>query len=215
MRLMISRIGMSRRGASVWVSEIVRSLPHRSQVIRMYHDGKALNGSSRALGRRGEQIVGHSFASADAGLAERSFPLAQLRGNLALHPTEQLQHEAHHRPGRDPRRVARGVRRVGGVKWFSAPANRLSLIVHADAEGGVGHKGRFGDGEREAGCAGRRRTLDGLIGKGSGKPGTQRHPSSRTIRRTGRPLPSMPVRGLPALPCRDSLTESRPSESLS
>jgi hypothetical protein len=45
---MISRSGISRCAAFVWVSEITRSFPHRSQVIRMNHDGKALNGSSRA-----------------------------------------------------------------------------------------------------------------------------------------------------------------------
>jgi hypothetical protein len=45
MRLMISRSGMSRRAALAWVSEITRSLPHRSQVIRRNYHGKALNGS--------------------------------------------------------------------------------------------------------------------------------------------------------------------------
>jgi hypothetical protein len=30
------------------VSDSIRSLPQRSQVTRRYHDGKALNGSSRA-----------------------------------------------------------------------------------------------------------------------------------------------------------------------
>jgi hypothetical protein len=45
---MISRSGISRCAAFVWVSEITRSFPHRSQVIRMNHDGKALNGSLRA-----------------------------------------------------------------------------------------------------------------------------------------------------------------------
>ena len=33
---------------AVCVSESTRSLPHRSRVIRMNHDGKALNGSSIA-----------------------------------------------------------------------------------------------------------------------------------------------------------------------
>ena len=40
------RIGRSRCAAFVWV--ITRPFPHRSQVTRMNHDGKALNGSSRA-----------------------------------------------------------------------------------------------------------------------------------------------------------------------
>jgi hypothetical protein len=42
---------MSRCAAFAWVSEITRSLPHRSQVIRMNHDGKALNGSRCPLSR--------------------------------------------------------------------------------------------------------------------------------------------------------------------
>jgi hypothetical protein len=37
---------MSR--CAVCVSDSTRSLPQRSQVIRMNHDGKALNGSARA-----------------------------------------------------------------------------------------------------------------------------------------------------------------------
>ena len=45
-RAMMSRISMSLRG--VCVSDSMRSFPHRSQVMRMNHDGKALNGSSRA-----------------------------------------------------------------------------------------------------------------------------------------------------------------------
>jgi hypothetical protein len=47
-RLMISRIGMSRCAAVAWVSDSMRSFPLRSQVIRMNHDVKALNGSSSA-----------------------------------------------------------------------------------------------------------------------------------------------------------------------
>jgi hypothetical protein len=47
-RAMISRIGMSRCDAFALVPEIIRSLPHRSQVMRRNQDGKALNGSLRA-----------------------------------------------------------------------------------------------------------------------------------------------------------------------
>ena len=42
----MSRIAISRCG--VCLSEIMRSLPQRSQVIRRNHDEKVLNGSSRA-----------------------------------------------------------------------------------------------------------------------------------------------------------------------
>lgn len=40
-----------------------------SHVIRMNHDGRALNKFSQGLGRRGERIGGRSCASADAGPA--------------------------------------------------------------------------------------------------------------------------------------------------
>jgi hypothetical protein len=53
---MMSRIGMSRWAVFVWVSEITRSLPQRSQVMRMNHDGKALNGGSR-------KVVSHEHRS--------------------------------------------------------------------------------------------------------------------------------------------------------
>jgi hypothetical protein len=46
MRSRMSRISMSRCG--VCVSDSIRSLPHRSHSTRRNHDGKALNGSSKA-----------------------------------------------------------------------------------------------------------------------------------------------------------------------
>jgi hypothetical protein len=67
---MMSRIGRSPCG--VCASLIIRSFPHRSQVMRMNHDGNARSGSSRAslpvaADRR------RSCASAASGLAGRSF----------------------------------------------------------------------------------------------------------------------------------------------
>ena len=46
MRAMMSRISMSPRAARV--SDNIRSLPQRTQVTRMNHDGKVRNGSPRA-----------------------------------------------------------------------------------------------------------------------------------------------------------------------
>ena len=53
-RAMISRSGRSLRGACV--SDSMRSFPHRSQVILMNHDGKALNGSASASAGVGERV---------------------------------------------------------------------------------------------------------------------------------------------------------------
>jgi hypothetical protein len=56
MRAMMSRINMSHCPAAC-VSENIRCWPHRSQVIRMNHDGNARNGWSSASALEGNGSV--------------------------------------------------------------------------------------------------------------------------------------------------------------
>ena len=51
----------------------IRSLPHRSQVIRMNHDGNARNGSLQGFPCRSVAARCRSCASAVSGSAGRSF----------------------------------------------------------------------------------------------------------------------------------------------
>ena len=89
-RSMMVRIGRSR--CAVCASFSIRSLPQRSQVIRMNHEGNALNGSSSASWPEGNGSVPRGAANSETGklgLSQNPQALLQLLAQLRrdrVHP---------------------------------------------------------------------------------------------------------------------------------